>query len=275
MQINQEATGRRSKRGQAETSNGRAPADKAPAVTRAAAILRLLADSCEPLGVNAIGKALDLVPSTCLHILRALVADQLVAVDPESKRYCLDVGILSLARGLLRQGDFASIAQPHLDAIARTHGVTTIAAKVLGLRNIVVVALSESAVAFRLHVDIGSRFPALISASGRCIAAFGGHNESELRTAFKRLRWHDAPSYETWWAEVETTRSTSIGIDAGNYINGITVVATPVFDLTGTMSHALVAVGVREQLSSDVLNDLGADLQSAARSLSGHSGGLT
>src|SRR6185312_13270609 len=41
-----------------------------PAVTRAVAILRLLGLSEEALGVHAIARALTLIPSTCLHILR-------------------------------------------------------------------------------------------------------------------------------------------------------------------------------------------------------------
>ena len=46
-----------------------------PAVTRAVAILRLLGRGEEALGVHAIARALTLIPSTCLHILRVLVAE--------------------------------------------------------------------------------------------------------------------------------------------------------------------------------------------------------
>jgi len=63
-----------------------------PAVTRAVAILRLLGRSEEALGVHAIARALTLIPSTCLHILRVLVAEGLVAFDPESKRYRAGAG---------------------------------------------------------------------------------------------------------------------------------------------------------------------------------------
>ena len=52
-----------------------------PAVTRAVAILRLLGSAKTPMGMKAIAQELGLVPSTALHILRALVAEELVAVD--------------------------------------------------------------------------------------------------------------------------------------------------------------------------------------------------
>src|SRR5690606_34190621 len=79
-----------------------------PAVTRAVAILRLLDRADAPMGVNAIARELDLVPSTCLHILRALTEEELVAVDPATKRYTLEAGIVSLARRALRRDSFSN-----------------------------------------------------------------------------------------------------------------------------------------------------------------------
>jgi DNA-binding IclR family transcriptional regulator len=61
-------------------------ASKAPAISRAAAVLRLLGKNATPLGVQAIARELGLVPSTCLHVLRALVAEEFVSFDSETKR---------------------------------------------------------------------------------------------------------------------------------------------------------------------------------------------
>src|SRR3977135_3637161 len=58
-----------------------------PAVTRAVAILRLLSRSRTPQSLKAIADSLDLVPSTALHIARALVAEDLLRVDPQTKDY--------------------------------------------------------------------------------------------------------------------------------------------------------------------------------------------
>ena len=111
----------------AATSVSAAPRIRAvPAVTRAIAILRLLGRSPEPLGVKAIAQSLDLVTSTCLHILRALVAEELVKVDPLTKRYALGMGMLLLARSVLGRASFASLVQPTLDRLARDWEVTAI-----------------------------------------------------------------------------------------------------------------------------------------------------
>ena len=75
---------------------------KAPAISRAAAILRLLGKSDTPLGLQTIARTLGLVPSTCLYVLRALVAEEFVAFDKDTKRYSLEAGVLTLARGWRR-----------------------------------------------------------------------------------------------------------------------------------------------------------------------------
>lgn len=243
-------------------------------MTRSVAILRLLARSREPLGVNAIARELGIVPSTCLHILRALLVEGLVAVDPASKRYVLDAGVLTLARSALRQDGFVRFAQPELDALAAQRGATAIGVRVIGLQHMIVVAISRSEATFRLHVDVGSRFPALISATGRCLAAFGNHSEREIERAFKALRWDTAPSYKAWLAEIAETHRAGYGIDKGNYIRGVTIVAAPVIGIEGWMTHALVAVALSDQLPTNGAATIGAALKAAAARVTARLGGF-
>jgi DNA-binding IclR family transcriptional regulator len=252
---------------------GERPARAVPAVTRAVAILRRLGGSDEPLGVHAIARALGLVPSTCLHILRALAAEQLVAVDPATKRYRLGAGLVTIARRALTRGGFADVAQPELDALARRHGVTAIGVQVSGLEHIVVTAISRSDHGLRLHVDIGSRFPALISASGRCIAAFGGHGWAAIERRFRALRWDRPPSWSAWRAEVEATRAQGYAVDEGNYIDGVTVIAAPVRGAIG-VDHIVVALGVSEQLRRIGIVALARELRALADRLSRQLGGV-
>ena len=239
-----------------------------PAVSRAAAILRLLGRSTEPVGVQAIARSLQIVPSTCLHILRTLVAEEFVRVDPVTKLYSLDAGVLLLARQWLSQDRFAGIAQPALDRIARQYGVTAIGVQIVGLEHMIVVAMARSETMIQLHTQIGSRFPATISASGRCLAAFGDHDREDLHRRFKRLRWDHAPTLAEWETQVEQTRRNGYAVDQGNYMAGITVVAAPVFGVGRRLSHCLVVVGISGQLRDATLTRIGSDLRESAAQLS-------
>lgn len=233
-----------------------------PALSRGIAVLRLLGRTRAPMGVKAIADALDLVPSTALHILRVLVAEELVKVDA-SKQYTLGMGTLALARASLESDDFPVRVQPHLDALSKRYGVTAIGLELPNLQHMIVVALSRSEAPVRLHVDVGSRFPTLISATGRCVAAFGSHPPAELEKRFRALRWDNAPSWTAWRREVETTRRQGYSIDRDTYIAGVTIVSVPV--LEATLSRGIAAVGISGQLGRARAVELAHDMQAAAR----------
>lgn len=240
---------------------------KAPAISRAAAVLRLLGKSETPLGVQAIARRLGLVPSTCLYVLRALVTEELVSFDPVTKRYALEAGVLTLARHWLRRNRFSDLADPVLERLSQTFGVTMAGVHVVGLDHIVVVSVSQAGPSFQLSTQIGSRFPALISATGRCIAAFGNHCEADIEARWRGLRWDDPPSYEEWTKQVQETRERGFAVDEGNYISGVTVVAAPVWKSRAKLSHALVAIGVGNGPKQE-LPELQNAVLSAARNLS-------
>jgi DNA-binding IclR family transcriptional regulator len=245
---------------------------KAPAIARAAAILRLLGRSETPLGVNAIARELGLVPSTCLYVLRALVEEELVAFDDAAKRYSLDAGVLTLARGWLRRDRFNDLAQPVLDRLAREFDVTVQGVQIVGLDHIIVVAKAEGGAGFQVGAQVGSRFPALISATGRCIAAFGNHAEAQLQNRFSALRWDQPPSFATWTDQVAEARRQGYASDEGHYIAGVTVLAAPVWKARGSLSHALVAIGVGAamQRTRDTLAEA---LMAGARAVTDQLGG--
>jgi DNA-binding IclR family transcriptional regulator len=240
-----------------------------PAVTRAAAILRLLAAAKEPLGLNQIAREVGILSSTCLHILRALVVEDLIAFDRTTKRYTLDVGMLALAKGALRRNRFSEIVQPALDRISGKYETTAIGVQISGAADhIVVVALAQSNQFLHLNADVGSRFPALISATGRCLAAFSPTPLPEMEREFATLRWFKAPSWKEWQQQVQVTRTKGYAVDDANYIAGVIVIAAPVFGIDREFRHALVTVGMSEQIHAIGVDTVGEDLKRAAQDVS-------
>ncbi|MGB6105582.1 MAG: IclR family transcriptional regulator [Pusillimonas sp.] len=240
-----------------------------PAVTRAIAILRLLGKTKEPMNVKSISDALDLVPSTCLHILRALTAEKLLAFDSASKRYRLGTGMLVLARSVMDTNSFAQVVQSTLDLISEKWGVTAIGVEVVDLHQMVVTALSRSKLPFRLHVDVGSRFPGLISATGRLVAAYSQYSREEVDQQFAALRWQQPPSLDAWRKEVETARQNGYSLDTGRYIAGITLLAVPVLNTHQHITHTIVAASIANQLAQNEIEALIQELQAHARRISG------
>lgn len=244
-----------------------------PAVSRALAILRFLARQTEPSTLKTISQELEMVTSTCLHILRALVEEQMVQVDASTKRYTLGVGVLSLARSVAENNPFHTLAQPVLDKIAEDWNVTTIGVKVAGIEDLVVLALARSRSPFSFYVEVGSRFPALTSATGRLVAAHSALSPAELLKQFRQLRWDNPPDFAQWQKEVQAAGRQGFAIDHGHYMSGITVIAAPVTTAQARMTHALVAVGVTDQLTKGTTQALAKALLEEARTLSQTLGG--
>jgi len=241
---------------------------KAPSISRALAALHVLGQSPTPLGVQAVARQLGVVTSSCYYLLQALAAEEMVAFDPDTKRYSLGPGVLTLAQYWYRQNRFGDLVQPHLDQISEAFDVTVVATQIFGLDHVTIIAISRSAGAFRFSAHIGTRFPALTSATGRCIAAFGGHPEREVRARFEQIKWDQPLDYETWCGQVERARERGYGVDAGNYISGMISVAAPVWDAQGQMSHAINAIGRASALEGAQLADLEEAILAAARQMS-------
>lgn len=238
-----------------------------PAVSRAIAILRLLGKGAGPMTLKSIAQELEMVSSTCLHILRVLVDEGLVKVDTGSKRYSLGTGMLALAKSVIDTSPFPALAQPGLDRLSAAWNVTTIGVEITGLDHMVVLALSRSNAPIRLHVDVGSRFPALISATGRLVAAYSELPDQEVERRFKSLRWDNPPDLEAWRKDVQTVRRKGYSIDRGDYISGIVLIAVPVLDKNGHITHSLVAAGFSDQLTGTRSQALIKDLQAEAEAL--------
>ena len=239
-----------------------------PAVSRAIAILRLLGDAEHPMGVKAISDALDLVPSTCLHILRVLVSEDLIEVDADTKRYSMGSGMISLARSVLEKGSFSQRAQPALDRVASSFGVTAMCVEITAQDSVVVIAISHSAQPFRIHTDVGSKFTTLVSATGRLIAAYSSDPWPKLRQKFDAIAWDRKPSFADWKKEIELARTQGWSIDRDNFMTGITVLATPILTPAGRLSHTLVAVGLSSQFDGNFTDELAQSMLVEAQSLS-------
>lgn len=197
----------------------------APAVRRAGAILWHLANFPRGLPLSAIARELEVLPSTCLRILRELVGVRLIAYDANTKLYRLGSGILTLAREITKQNSFVQVAQPLLDRLSREYHVGASAQERDDDELVIVGAVAS------LPGDMfmqGGRLPLFTSASGRLMAALGDFADAELRAGFLQARWQERPDVETWLKEVRTARRVGYAFDEGQYRKGITAIAARV-----------------------------------------------
>jgi DNA-binding IclR family transcriptional regulator len=235
-----------------------------PAVSRAIAILDYLANAKEPLGVVPLARQIGMIPSTCLHILRALADDGLVMANPQTKQYSIGAGVLSLARAYARQDQFIQVTQDRLEDLSRRHGCAFTSVERSGPDHCIVVAIGDTHAGLGVRVAIGTRWPVLVSSTGMCFAAFGALNEADIARTFVDLEWEQPMSLDDWWAEVDKTREAGYGIDDGHFIRGTRIVSVPVFRHDRAVLGCICAVGLRDRMQGDALEALIEDLRAVA-----------
>jgi DNA-binding IclR family transcriptional regulator len=250
------------------TTDGQTLRKPVVAVQRAVQIMQYLGRAGAPAGVHEIARAIDIVPSTCLHILRTLTHDGMVVVDASTKRYRLGPTLLRLARDMVGTSEFLQAVQPRLDRISADHDVTTAAVWLDGKDRLIVAATSQVPSNLSINLSVGSRFPALVSAVGICLAAHTELPPRELDQQFRQLEWQNPPAAAQWADEVARARENGYAEDRGYYIRGATVLAAPVFDSDGGLSRFLVALGFSQALDGDPSANLALALKEAAEGLS-------
>jgi DNA-binding IclR family transcriptional regulator len=240
---------------------------RVPAVHRAAAILWFLADRAGAINLSQISRALGIIPSTALHILRELVSARLIAYDPEQKVYRLGQGIIELAQIAIRNDSFVELARPHLQAIASKFGVSTTATANIDQDHMALVAYVTPPEAISVNLTLGGRVPTLSGAAGRCIAAHNGKTETQLREAFSRIKWGAPLTFKKWIAQVQTARKCGYGEDNGNFSLGVTTLAVPIFSANGAITRVIGTVSITAQLETKNKAEIVAALKEAAEDI--------
>lgn len=189
-------------------------------VSQAFAILRLLSRRTDGLTLSQIGRELGLSPSSCLNLLRTLVAEGMIA-RAEDQRYRVTAAWGELdSSGRLTERLVARAAAPMRELAERAEATVGLWHAVSADR-LALIALSESGAATRIHMVVGQRQPIGGGATGRALAASEGLSTSELQRRFAAVRWQRPLEFDQYLREVSEAGAQGYAIDDGSGHAGI------------------------------------------------------
>src|SRR5579862_5556934 len=138
-----------------EIDTSQAPAAPVGAVASAARILAYLGAAKTPLRLTQISRPLEINTSTCLNILRTLVAEGFVRIDPGTKTYRLGRRIVELARDVLNNGEDVGALRPPMEALAQKYGITVMLWGRLGTEHLILLASAIGKPLSSIHASLG------------------------------------------------------------------------------------------------------------------------
>lgn len=231
-------------------------------VSNAIAIIRHLAVA-EPQGVNAVARAVGLSPSSCFNILKTLVAERVVAFDPQTKKYALEALPARMFAGAPDMTAWHEWLRGRLGRVANAHFLSCGLWQVRAGR-VILMEVVDSPDPTRVYLSVGQRLPAHIGAMGRCVAAHEGLSRAEVADIVTGLRWQSAPSVAAFWQDMQRVRERGWAADRSNYIRGLTSVAAPICDAEGTVRYCITGTAFAGQHDAEALVLIGEEMAKVA-----------
>lgn len=208
----------------------------------------------------------------------------LVMQDPVSTRYDLGPAALRIGLASLSRIDAVKLARERIDALLLETG-HTLAIAVWGNQGPTMVHWTEAPQTVPVTLRLGDVMPLLTSATGRCFAAFMGHEGRDaqriapmLRDELARLKklprngglpQVDVPqTLQDAQAVLEETRRHGLARVVHSLLPGVGGFCAPVFDAQGRLALGLVVLGSVATLDTDWHGAPASALLRCARQLS-------
>ncbi|WP_138466751.1 IclR family transcriptional regulator [Poseidonocella sp. HB161398] len=245
-----------------------------PALRRAVAILDHLSETSEELTAADLCRALKIPKSTAHGLLQAMEELGLVIRDPAGR---LGIGPRPMrwSSRFLAKSDLVSAFRQHFDRDARLSGYT-ITLTVLEETEVVYVACSNSSQPLGVTFRIGMRLPAAFTATGK--AQLAALPEAEVAARFAGgfpapLTRYSVRDLAALRAGLDRDRARGFSVDDGETREGMTCLGAPVRNHEGRVVAGLALSLTRSEATAEKVEELGAQLRSAADGISALIGG--
>ncbi|WP_181164633.1 IclR family transcriptional regulator [Amaricoccus solimangrovi] len=216
------------------------PQGVVPALANSLLIISLLNSRApEPQTLADISRLLGITKSHCHSILRTLVYFDWVRFDDRRKTYELQPSALSDVSSLLNSPALETI-RVELATLVEETDVPCVLAQPLADRSFVVIDTFRSRNYVQVYYPVGHRFPSDAVAHLRVMLAWSdaAATEEYIRTwRPHRYTSRTATELEEIRAEVARTRARGYALSVGEFTDGMTAIAAPIFGTDGGIAY--------------------------------------
>jgi IclR family KDG regulon transcriptional repressor len=233
---------------------------RVPAIEKCFAVLDLLLQSKESMGISDISGKLGLNKSSVFYITHTLKDLNVLKAQSDGK---LDFGthFYVLANKAGKRSTLIQIARPHLEQINEKTNLSVF----LGLRSdsrAILVDKIDSAHGLKVASDIGMQMPALAGAGIKAMLSQlpdEAIDEILSRTELKKYTPFSIVKKKAYKEEIREVRKAGIAYDLGEYIEDAVGFAVPLKAYGENVQVAIWAAGLKSQVSESslpILKDL-------------------
>ena len=230
---------------------------RVPAIDKCFAILDLLAESEEPMGISDISGKLALNKSTVFNIGHTL-RDLKILENRRDGKFVFGTRFYMLANMAGKRSALIQTAHPYLEAINEKTKLSAF----LGLRSDRQALLIDKVdAAYRLKVssEIGMQMPVLAGAGIKAmLSQLSDEQIDEIltRTELKRYTPYSIIDKAVYKKEVLEVRTQGIAYDREEYIEGMVAFAVPIKVYSKDVQAAIWAVGLTRHVAASFIAEI-------------------
>lgn len=203
-------------------------------------LMLVVAHHRRPMKLTDIADQAGISPAKAHRYLVSFVRSGFVSQDPETGLYGLGPAALEFSLSCLATIEPISLATKAAERLCVETG-HTVAVSVWGSFGPTVVRWEQPSRPIMVNVGLGSVFPLLRSATGRIFAAF---MDPALIEGYLRTNRHADQSTQAT-ETLEQVRKRGIARAEGDFMEGMSAFAAPVFDDRGRLVLALTVLGYK------------------------------
>ncbi|SDK05031.1 IclR family transcriptional regulator [Natronincola ferrireducens] len=224
-------------------------------VERALAILEVLSDYGEGVGITELSTNINLHKSTVHRLLLTLIQKGYVEQNPETSKYKLTLKLFELGNKPLEKLDILTVAKPYLHQLKEvTHEVVHLVIR--EGTEIVYIDKVESENKIRMHSRIGTRSPMYCTSVGKAIMAYLPEEEVERlweNSEIKRLTPHTITDLNVMKKTLKEIRQKGYALDEEENELGIRCIGAPIFNHRGELAGAISVSGPTIRVTKEVV----------------------
>lgn len=220
------------------------------------------------LGLTEISRLTGINKSTVYKILISLQRRHLVFLDPTTKKYRIDYGILELSSIFLKQTDLRTVAHPYIEQLAVQSGKTI----TLALRkesHLVFIDRVDGCENVRFFCDIGKVVYYNSGAAAKAVFAhLSDHEQQNVITQPHHQCTDHTMSWDQLMCEVPQIRQNGYAISDEEVDIGVFAIGAPIFDAQGKVVAGIAMATIKLALSQEQIENMVQQTLETAHSIS-------
>jgi IclR family KDG regulon transcriptional repressor len=238
-------------------------------ILRALLVLEQFNSNVE-IGIKELSISTGLPPSTIQRIVNTLELKNYLTQNPKNNKYRLGIALYNISKSFAEDLDWIEGAKMHMESLVNKHEETVNLAILQG-RSIAYLKKVDSPHILRPSFTVGTQYPAICTALGKCILAFQPKEVVDriLATPLEKCTADTVTDPEELKEEFSKIRYNGYSTEDEQFQKGLYCIATPIKDYKGKVIAAISMTIPKLRLEKESIPEIISDMIKTANEISG------